>query len=129
MRIYLLLSDAHGCTDDPSLYYTDQRNIKCIDMKTYNGTYVSVKKVKTGLADARAIDIDHRERMIYWSDHEQWTINRMSLVTGDTEVICDTVSLAIHVNALYSMSCIFLSFRYTNDWSRLCSNYPTVTKP
>ena len=55
-------------------------------MKTYNHTHVSVRTVKTGLADAGAIDIDHRERMIYWSDHAQWTINRMSLVSGETEV-------------------------------------------
>lgn len=56
-------------------------------MKTYNLSHVEVKTLKTGLADAGAIDIDHRERMIFWSDHQQWTINRMSLVTGETEVI------------------------------------------
>ena len=80
--------DAYGCIDDPSLYFIDQHNIKCVDIKTYNRTYVSVKTVKTGLADAGAIDIDHRERMLFWSDHAQWTINRMNLVTGETKVKC-----------------------------------------
>ena len=78
--------DAYGCTEEPSIYFTDQHNIKCIDLKSYNHTHVSVTTVKTGLADAGAIDIDHRERMIFWSDHAQWTINSMSLVTGETQV-------------------------------------------
>ena len=84
---FFLFSDAYGCSEDPSLYVSERHSIKCIDIKTYNRSHVQVKTVKTGLADAGAIDIDHRERMIFWSDHEQWTINRMSLVTGETEVI------------------------------------------
>ena len=78
--------DQYGCSDEPSMYFIDQKNIKCINMKTYNHTYVNVKTVKTGLVDAGAIDIDLRERIIFWSDHAQWTINRMSLDTGEVEV-------------------------------------------
>ena len=92
-------SDAHSCANDPSIYFTDQHNIKCIDLKSYNNTYesVKVKTAKTGLTDAGAIDIDHRERMIYWSDHAQWTINRMSLLNGDMEVKRDaTLFCLVH---------------------------------
>ena len=46
-----------------------------------------MKTVKTQLSDVGAVDIDRRERMIYWSDHAQWAISRMSLVTGYTEVV------------------------------------------
>lgn len=79
-------ADVHGCAEDPSMYFADHHSIKCIDMKSFNNTFVNVKTVKTGLAKVGAIDIDHRERMIYWSDHLQYTISRMSLVTGETEV-------------------------------------------
>lgn len=78
--------DEFGCNDDPSLYFIDFHNIKCIDLKSSNQTYVSVKTVKSDLVQGGAIDIDHRERMIYWSDIALWTINRMSLVTGESEV-------------------------------------------
>ena len=77
---------AYGCSSDPSLYFIDKHNIKCIDLGTFNLTYVSVRTVKNGLAGAGAIDIDHREKMIYWSDNVQWTINRLNLSTGDVEV-------------------------------------------
>ena len=46
-----------------------------------------MQTVKTGLVEAGAIDIDYRERMIYWSDNALWTINRMNLDTLKTEVI------------------------------------------
>ena len=81
-----LNADVHGCAEDPSVYFADHHNIKCIDIKSFNNTFVNVKTVKTGLDKVGAIDIDRRERMIYWSDLVQYTINRMSLVTGDTEV-------------------------------------------
>ena len=55
-------------------------------MKSSNQTYVSVKTVKSDLVQGGAIDRDHRGRMIYWSDVAVWTINRMSLVTGESEV-------------------------------------------
>ena len=77
----------YGCSSNHSLYFSDQNSIKCIDLKSYNQTYVSVKTVKTELSDVGSVDIDRRERMIYWSDHAQWAISRMSLVTGYTEVI------------------------------------------
>jgi len=55
-------------------------------MKTFNGTYVSIETVKTGLIQVGAIDIHNRERMIYWSDHALRTINRMNANTGSAEV-------------------------------------------
>ena len=79
--------DVHGCSNDSSLYFIDEHSIKCIDLKTSNHTYVSIQTVKTGLVQAGAIDIDHRNRMIYWSDNSLWTINRMNLKTSETEVI------------------------------------------
>ena len=85
-EIRFIFPDVFGCTEDPSLYFIDFHHIKCINLKSSNQTYVSVKTVKSGLVQGGAIDIDHRERMIYWSDIDLWTINRMSLVTGETEV-------------------------------------------
>ena len=79
--------DVQGCTNDSSLYFIDEHNIKCIDLKTSNSTSVNMQTVKTGLVEAGAIDIDYRERMIYWSDNALWTINRMNLDTLKTEVI------------------------------------------
>lgn len=68
------------------MYFIDQHSIKCINMNSYNHTYVSVKTVKTGISDGGAIDIHFAEKVIFWSDNAEWTINRMSLVTGRTEV-------------------------------------------
>jgi len=79
-------SAVNGCSDDSSLYFADEHNIKCIDLKTSNHTYVNMQTVKTGLVKAGAIDVHYRERMIYWSDNVLWTINRMNLDTGKTEV-------------------------------------------
>ncbi|KAJ7377404.1 Low-density lipoprotein receptor- protein 6 [Desmophyllum pertusum] len=81
------VTNTFGCTNDPSLYFIDTHHIKCIDLESSNQTYVSVKTVRSDIIQGGAIDIDHRERMIYWSDNALWTISRMSLVTGDTEVI------------------------------------------
>ena len=60
--------------------------MKCIDLTASNQTYVSVQTVKSGLVQGGAVDIHHQGRMIYWSDNALWTINRMSLVTGESEV-------------------------------------------
>jgi len=45
-----------------------------------------VQTVKSGLVQGGAIDMHNQGRMIYWSDIALWTINRMSLVTGESEV-------------------------------------------
>ena len=47
---------------------------------------MSVKTVRSDLGQGGAIDIDHRGRTIYWSDNARWTLNRMSLTSGETEV-------------------------------------------
>lgn len=78
--------DVFGCTKDPSLYFIDERHIKCIELTASNQTYVSVKTLKSDLVQGGAIDVHHQGRMIYWSDIAVWTINRMSLVTGESEV-------------------------------------------
>ena len=58
-----------------------------------------MQTVKTGLVEAGAIDIDYRERMIYWSDNALWTINRMNLDTLKTEVI-KVENNVLEVNAI-----------------------------
>ena len=68
------------------MYFSDQHSIKCVNMQTYNHTYINVNTVKTGLSGVGAIDIHYGEQMIFWSDHEEWTISRMSLFTGHAEV-------------------------------------------
>ena len=57
-------------------------------MTTFNYTHnsVHVKTLKTGLADVGAIDMDVWNRIIYFSDHQQWTINSMNLATGEIKV-------------------------------------------
>ena len=72
--------------EEPSLYFIDEHHIKCIELTASNETYVSVKTLKSDLVQGGAIDVHYWGRMIYWSDISQWTINRMSLVTGETEV-------------------------------------------
>ena len=42
--------------------------------------------MRDDLIKGGAIDLDHRERMVFWSDNALWTLNRMSLVTGESEV-------------------------------------------
>ena len=78
--------DVFGCTEDPSLYFIDEHYIKCIDLEASNQTYVSLTTLKSDVVQGGAIDIHHRGRMIYWSDNALWTINRMSLDTGVSEV-------------------------------------------
>ena len=87
-KCFFFSPDAYGCPNDPSIYFTDQHNIKCLDLTAFNYTHnsVYVKTLKTGLADVGAIDMDARNRIIYYSDLEQWTINRMNLATGEIEV-------------------------------------------
>lgn len=58
-----------------------------------------MQTVKTGLVEAGAIDIDYRERTIYWSDNALWTINRMNLDTLKTEVI-KVENNVLEVNAI-----------------------------
>ena len=83
---FFIFQDVFGCTNDPSLYFIDDHHIKCIDLDSTNNTYVSVKTVRDDLIKGGAIDLDHRERMVFWSDNALWTLNRMSLVTGESEV-------------------------------------------
>ena len=85
--LFLIYPDVRGCSNDTSLYFIDEHNIRCIDLKTSNHTYVNVHTVQTGLVEAGAIDVDHRSRMVYWSDNSLWTINRMNLDTSETEVM------------------------------------------
>ena len=84
---FFYYTDVYGCQQDPSLYFIDRHEIACIDLRKSNHSYVSRKTVKTDIVGGAALDIDHRERMIYWSDTSLWTINRMSLTSGEAEVI------------------------------------------
>lgn len=76
-----------GCPEDPSVYFIDQHSIKCFGLKDFNNTHVNVKTVKTGFRDTGAIDMDHREHLLFWSDYVQFTINSLNLVTGEIKVI------------------------------------------
>ena len=64
----------------------DEHHIKCIELTASNQTYVTVKTLKSDVVQGGAIDVHYWGKMIYWSDIALWTINRMSLVTGETEV-------------------------------------------
>ena len=74
----------------------DEHHIKCIELTASNQTYVSVKTLKSDLVQGGAIDVDYWERMIYWSDKALRTLNRMSLVTGKTEVKTCRCQLIAH---------------------------------
>ena len=93
--LFFFFQDRYGCESDNSLYFIDRHNIKCIDLKSVNSTYVSVKTVRSDLIQGGAIDIHYRGRMIYWSDNSLWTLNRMSLTSGEKEVI--TLLLMLNV--------------------------------
>lgn len=43
--------------------------------------------VVSNLAEGTAVDIDVRNRMVYWSDTQAWTINRINLTSGEVKVI------------------------------------------
>ncbi|PFX27283.1 Low-density lipoprotein receptor-related protein 6 [Stylophora pistillata] len=81
------VTNFHGCESDNSLYFIDRHNIKCIELKSVNSTYANIKTVRSDLILGGAIDIDYRGRMIYWSDNSLWTLNRMSLTSGEKEII------------------------------------------
>ena len=77
----------HYCQNDPSLYFIDDHTIKCAAVDTLDQPNPSFQTVVSNLAEGTAIDIDVRNRVIYWSDTQAWTINRMNLTSGEVKVI------------------------------------------
>jgi len=75
------------CQNDPSLYFVDDHTIKCAAVDSLNQPNPTFQTVVSNLAEGTAIDIDVRNRMIYWSDTQAWTINRMNLTSGEVKVI------------------------------------------
>ena len=41
----------------------------------------------SGIVEGVAIDIDVRNRMVYWSDISAWTINRLNVTSGEVKII------------------------------------------
>ena len=76
-----------GCQSDPSLYFIDDHNIKCAPVNSLQESNPSFQTVVKSIAEGAGIDIDVRNRMIYWSDTTAWTINRMNLTSGEVKVI------------------------------------------
>lgn len=76
-----------GCQSDPSLYFIDDHNIKCAPVNSLQESNPSFQTVVKNIAEGAGIDIDVRNRMIYWSDTTAWTINRMNLTSGEVKVI------------------------------------------
>ena len=75
------------CQNDPSLYFVDEHTIKCATVDSLDQPNPSFQTVVPDIAEGTAIDIDVRNRMIYWSDTHAWTINRMNLTSGEVKVI------------------------------------------
>jgi len=75
------------CQNDPNLYFIDDHTIKCAAVDSLNQPNPTFQTVVSNLAEGAAIDIDVRNRMIYWSDTQAWTINRMNLTSGEVKVI------------------------------------------
>lgn len=75
------------CQNDPSLYFIDDHTIKCAAVSSLDQPDPNFQTVVSNLAEGAAIDIDVRNKMIYWSDTHAWTINRMNLTSGEVKVI------------------------------------------
>lgn len=75
------------CQNDPSLYFIDDHNIKCAAVESLDPSNPTFQTVVSNLAEGTAIDIDVRNRMVYWSDTQAWTINRINLTSGEVKVI------------------------------------------
>ena len=53
----------------------------------------------SNIANGAAIDIDVRNKIVYWSDTHAWTINRMNLTSGEVKII-----LREDIGEIYSLA-------------------------
>lgn len=87
------------CQNDPSLYFIDDHRIKCAAVESLDQSNPAFQTVVSNIAEGTAIDMDVRNRMVYWSDTHAWTINRMNLSSGEVKVI-----IKDNIGEVYSMA-------------------------
>ena len=70
-----------------------------MEIKALDQPNPSVHKVVSNIANGAAIDIDVRNKIVYWSDTHAWTINRVNLTSGEVKVI-----LKEDIGEIYSLA-------------------------
>lgn len=94
-----MLPGIRCCQTDPSLYFIDDHNIKCTALDSLDQSNPTFQTVVSNIVEGTAIDIDVRNGMVYWSDTQAWTINRMNLTSREVKVI-----IKENIGEVYSMA-------------------------
>ena len=98
-NMFILIAGIYCCQDNPSLYFIDNHNIKCLEIKSLDHPNPRVHTVVPNIAEGTAVDVDVRNEIVYWSDTQAWTINRKNLTSGEVKII-----LKENIGEVYSIA-------------------------
>ena len=88
---FFFFVDILGQNDPDSEFYISTGNEIIGLLELPNHSLTTRTLLDTGLKEVEVLDVDYRDRKVYWADMELRTINRVA--TNTTSSVYETVSL------------------------------------